>query len=43
MFKRIILTCLAVAGLGASVLVGSGLTAQSASACPYSHKQAHIT
>jgi len=43
MFKRIVLTFLAVVGLGASVLVGSGLTAQSASACSYSHKQAHIT
>ncbi len=43
MLKRIVLTFLAVIGLGASVMVGSGLTAQSAAACSYSHKQAHIT
>jgi hypothetical protein len=38
MLKRIVLAILVVGGLGASVLVS-----QSASACSYSHKQAHIT
>ncbi len=41
MFKRIVLALLIVGGLGGSVLVGSGLTSQSAAACT-AHR-AHIT
>lgn len=37
MFKRIVLALLVVGGLGGSVLVYSGVTAQSAVACTSNH------
>ncbi len=34
MFKRVVLALLVIGGLGGSVLVYSGVTSQSAAACP---------
>lgn len=37
MFKRVVLALLVIGGLGGSVLVYSGLTAQTAMACTADH------